>query len=354
MKVLIVKMSSMGDVVHTLPAVTDLTKSLPEVEIDWVVEESFVDIAALHPGINQVIPIAQRRWRSALRSSRKEMADFYRRLKSNNYDVIVDAQGLMKSALVAKIANGMSHGLDRSSAREPLASLLYSNRYQVSRGRHAVERIRDLFAQVFDYGVANLPLNYGVNTRASRKNRRLLFLHGTTWPSKHWPEARWCELAKKAVDNGFDVLLPQGSPIEEQRARRIADSVRDSNKEATDGGNVLKVLASVSLGGLIQEISSCTGVVAVDTGLGHLAVAMNIPMIGIYGSTDPLLTGPYGSRQEIVVSDNLPCIPCLKRECKFQKSDDCSSIYPPCYRDITADMVFERLSRVIAAKDGTF
>jgi heptosyltransferase-1 len=229
--------------------------------------------------------------------------------------------------------------------------MFYGYRYNVAHGQHAVERLRQLFARIFDYDLAPLMLDYGINVRARRSHPRLLFLHGTTWASKHWPEERWCDLAEKAVQAGFHVLLPHGNRLEEHRAHRIADA---TNTKARSGRDVrsgderqVDVLPSGTLSELISEMSTCAGVVGVDTGLGHLAVAMEIPMIGIYGATNPVLTGPFGPRQEIVVSDNLTCIPCLKKECRYPRTDEWGKIHPPCYQDITADLVFDRLSSVM-------
>jgi len=173
--------------------------------------------------------------------------------------------------------------------------------------------------------------------------KRLLFLHGTTWASKHWPEERWCELARQAIDRGYEIVLPHGDEIEKQRAQRIVDSCFNSGSA--------RVLPPTSIQGLMIEISRCSGIVGVDTGLGHLATALNIPMVGIYGSTDPVLTGPHGPQQQFVVSDHLPCIPCLKRECKFSRQTECGNIHPPCYTNITVELVFGRLLQLMNANE---
>ena len=344
MKVLLVKMSSLGDVVHVLPAVTDLNRSIPGVEVDWVVEEAFEDIPKLHAGVRRVIPVAIRRWRKSWLAHRKEVASFRRELKRNYYDVVIDAQGLIKSAIVARMARGRVHGMDDSSAREAIAAMFYHRRYAVTRSKHAVERMRALFAGVFNYNVVELGLDYGLQELLGQKavgpetvlhktkNQQILFLHGTTWASKHWPEQYWIDLAIRIEKAGYQVVLAHGNDREFQRAARIGASVADA-----------RILPAGSLSQLIREIKSCSGVVAVDTGLGHLAGALNVPMISVYGATDPALTGVQGDRQELIVSDTLPCIPCLKRECKFSKPIECSKVFPPCFEDVTADKVFSRL-----------
>ena len=333
-------MSSMGDVVHTLPAVTDLKTVHPQVQVDWVVEEAFVDIPASHPMVSEVIPIAIRRWRRNWLRHWQEIKQLQKRLKDNQYDLVVDAQGLIKSAFVSRFTGAQVHGLDANSAREPAVSWLYSERHAVTKSMHAVERVRQLFSQIFDYALSDLPLNYGFPRNRQAQIRQLLFLPGTTWASKHWPESLWRELIERATIGGFKVLLPHGNDIEEKRAIRLAKDIKAAS-----------VLRRSSIAELIQHMQDCVGVVSVDTGLGHLAGAMDLPLVGIYGSTNPRLTGMYGSQQEVIVSDNLPCIPCLKRECRFKQTEDYGKIHPPCYTDITAERVFEKLTHLIANLD---
>jgi len=336
MRVLMVKMSSMGDVVHALPAVTDLVKSRPDVIIDWVVEEAFVDIPQAHPGVNRVIPASIRRWRKSWWQSRQEVSRFRQELNCQRYDVVVDAQGLIKSAVVARMANGPVAGLDGRSAREGYASWLYQRKFSVPRTTHAVQRQRLLMAGIFAYDLGALQLDYGVLTPEADSKQRIVFLHGTTWASKHWPEQHWIELAKIAAEAGYEVVLAHGNAVELQRAERIAAAT-----------STTRVLPDCTLRQLMTEIGDSAGVVAVDTGLGHLAAALNVPLIGLYGATDPTLTGVHGSRQELIVSDHLPCIPCLKRICKFTESSDYAKIHPPCFQMATPEMVFEKLKIVM-------
>ncbi|HJL62442.1 MAG TPA: lipopolysaccharide heptosyltransferase I [Pseudomonadales bacterium] len=342
MRVLVVKMSSFGDVIHTLPAVTDLKTLIPEVEIDWVVEEAFTDIVRLHFGVDRVIPVAIRRWRSSWITSLGEIARFRRQLREKEYDIIIDAQGLLKSALVSWVAKGSIHGLDAASIKEAIACSFYQQTHAVAKSQHAVTRVRQLFSDTFEYELTDLPAGCGlaVDQPQNESKPRLLFLHGTTWSTKHWPEEYWCELAIKAADQGFQILLPHGDDLELQRADRIAERIP----------NNVTVLARASIGQLAEQMSSCAGVVTVDTGLGHLAAALDVPLVAIYGATDPKLTGPYGSVQSVLVSDHLPCIPCLKKDCQFQKGEEYSSIHPPCYQKISPEVVFDKLSEVISKR----
>src|SRR5690349_14684218 len=146
-RILLVKTSSLGDVVHNLPVATDIRAALPRAEIDWVVEEAFSAIPWLHPAVARVIPIAIRRWRSRFldRAVRGEIGAFTRELKREAYDAVIDTQGLLKSALVAWTARGIRHGLDFASSREPLF-FFYDRTYSVPWTMHAVERNRVLAA----------------------------------------------------------------------------------------------------------------------------------------------------------------------------------------------------------------
>ena len=333
MKLLIIKMSSLGDVIHTLPAVTELLTHHPDAVIDWVVEEAFADIPALHPGVNRVIPIALRRWRrSVVQSLRSaEVSEFLKSLRQDSYDLIVDAQGLIKSAVVSRLAKGKRVGFDASSSRESAASLAYSRRIAVPPGIHAIDRVRRLFATTFAYSPAGT-VDSGLAGGLAPESPTLMFLHGTTWPSKLWPEVFWQALTRLAGESGYRVLLPAGNEEERQRAHRI---VADADHA--------EVLPQLNLATLADRMSKCTGVVTVDTGLGHLAAALGIPLIALYGATDPALTGIRGLNQKTIVSDHLPCIPCRKRNCKFSITTDSSKIFPPCFSTMTPEATWQAL-----------
>ena len=341
MKLLIVKTSSLGDVVHTLPAVTDACSFCDDLTIDWVVEEAFAEIPKFHPGVTNVIPVALRRWRrnwsGAIRSG--EIADFSSTLRRESYDLVIDAQGLIKSALITRLARGTRAGYDRSSSREGLASLFYDCVVGVNPNQHAIERTRQLFAELLDYSVPQT-VEFGLVAGApvGEQAASVMLLHGTTWPSKHWPEEYWRAIATLAEQDGFQVLIPAGNEDERLRAHRIASPSA-------------KVLTSMTLGELALQLSSCAGVLTVDTGLGHLAAALGVPVAALYGPTDPSLTGIRGPFQEIIVSDHLPCIPCRKRNCKFDEYS--SKIYPPCFSKTTPEGTWKALRSQINSESRT-
>jgi len=336
MKVLLVKTSSFGDVIHTLPAVADLFSLRPEIELTWVVEESFLELPNLNQHVKSAIAVSIRRWRQSWVASWPEIKTFYAKLREVEYDLIIDAQGLMKSAFLAKMARGEVHGLDRESSKESASHFFYDKQYFVARDQHAIQRTRSLFAQIFGYNFEDIPLHYGI-TPAPLKNLRptLFFLHGTTWESKHWPESHWRKLALLANDNGFNVILSYGNKIEKARAERIASNIEG-----------VKILPPKSITDLIEVMRACDGLVSVDTGLGHLANALGIPMVGLFGPTDPALTGPLGSHSQVLVSDYPECIPCLKKQCRFVIEE--GNVYPPCFKSTTPALVLETLTKLIA------
>ena len=291
MRVLLVKTSSLGDVIHTLPALTDAARAIPGIQFDWVVEEGFAEIPAWHPAVAQVIPVAIRRWRKHLWQTLRsgEWARFKQRLKESRYDLVIDAQGLLKSAWLTRYVKAPVAGLDRFSAREPLASRLYDRTYAVPREQHALQRVRQLFAEALGYPVPQDVGDYGLNRAqlaGAVTQPYLLFLHGTTWPSKHWPEANWRDLAEHMSAQGWAIRLPWGNADERVRAERLAAGLAN-----------VAVLPKLNLAGVAKVIAGASACVAVDTGLGHRAAARDVPSISLYGPTRPGRVGAYGRSQ---------------------------------------------------------
>ncbi|MDB6060241.1 MAG: rfaC [Verrucomicrobiaceae bacterium] len=292
MRVLIVKTSSLGDIVHTLPALTDAQRALPFVKFDWVAEEAFAEIPGWHPAVVNVIPVAIRRWRKAKIATafNGEWRKFKRRLREQKYDCVIDAQGLIKSAMVARRAHAPIVGLDSKSAREPLASWCYQRKVSVPWDLHAVERVRSLFAQALEYPRPTTEGDYGIDKNLFidivRREPHVLFLHGTTRADKHWPDVYWQQLCQQVGETGMRVLLPWGNAIEHERAQRIAAA-----------SPTAQVLPRLNLHSLARIIATSTAVVAVDTGLGHLSAALDIPTVSLYGPTDPARIGTYGKHQ---------------------------------------------------------
>ena len=294
MRVLIVKTSSMGDVLHTLPALTDAQQAIPGIRFDWVVEEGFAQIPSWHAAVDRVIPVAIRRWRKAWFSApvKAERKAFREAVQAEKYDAIIDAQGLVKSAaLVTRLARGIKHGMDWQSAREPLASLFYNQRHSVPKQQHAVERTRELFALSLGYSKPQSQGDYAIaqhflNHLNADAGQYAVFLHATTRDDKHWPEANWRELIGLLAASGIRIKLPWGAPHEEARAKRLAE-----------GFEYVEVLPRMSLEEVARVLAGAKFVVSVDTGLSHLTAALDRPNITLYGPTDPGLIGGYGMNQ---------------------------------------------------------
>ena len=300
MKVLLIKTSSMGDIIHTLPALTDASLSIPGISFDWVVEEAFAEIPSWHPAVDKIIPVAIRRWRKSIIKTMTsgEWCRFSENLKDRQYDATIDAQGLLKSAFLTKLAKGSSFGFDKSSAKEPLASYFYKHPQNVCKDQHAVERIRQLLAQSLNYqapihkGRFSLDEKHFDSSNYANKPY-VVFIHSTTRVEKSWPERYWCDLASIINKTGYKVLLPWGNHKEKERAKRISLSSKDA-----------EVLPEMNLSSLAGVLAGANGIVAVDTGLGHLSAALGKPTVSLYSITNPDRIGAYGDAQVHLTSAN--------------------------------------------------
>jgi heptosyltransferase-1 len=306
---MLVKLSSMGDVIHTLPALTDAAAAHPGVRFDWVAEEAFAEIPAWHPAVDRVIPVALRRWRRHPldRALLPEWRAVKRALGGLRYDAVIDAQGLLKSAFIARYARGPRYGPDWHSAREPLASVAYERPCAVPRNLHAVERVRGLFAQALGYAPPTSAQDYGLQRSrfadpylrsqdvrpqappsAGDTRKPLVFLHGSARAQKCWPEQCWTGLIRLAVAAGERVLLPWGSEEERLRAERL---------KASSGTDLVAVLPRMTLTALAHQFCASSAAVAVDTGLGHLCAALGVPSVSLYGPTQVQRVGTRGAWQ---------------------------------------------------------
>jgi len=340
MRVLIVKLSSFGDVVHTFPALTDLQAARPDIEVDWLVEEAFAPIAGMHPAVAAVHPVAYRRLRWPLTrwpALTRQIWLLRYRLRTRKYDLVVDLQGLIKSAAFARLAGAPTAGFDKASAREPAATRLYRRRHAVPKNIHAVERSRRLLAAALGYelregtaapGVAlpdhapdkmQLPARYG------------LILHAASWPTKLWPEDRWRRLVEDRTARGEAIVLPWGNAKERARSERL-----------TTGMPRAVVLPRVLAGAeLVDLIAGASFAVGLDSGLMHLVAAFDVPGVWLYGPSDPALTGPHGERQ-IVVRSKWPEAPCFRRRCDRTPGGTC------CMDAIAYEPVAEAVDALLA------
>lgn len=278
----------MGDVIHNLPIVADIRTRYPEAEIHWLVEESFADIPRLHPGVDAVIPVALRRWRKAFLHPDTwcEWRSLRHQLHALPYDFILDTQGLLKSALLARLARGRYIGPDRYSTRERLAASFYDTRFRINPDDHAVVRYRSLAAHAFDL-LPNLPLDYGLRVPDSAppwlpSTPYAVLLHATSRAEKLWAEKNWLHLGQALAEKNIIALLPWGNAEEETRARRLAAEIPRA-----------MLAPRMSLTEAATMLARAAVVVGVDTGLLHLASATNTPAIGIYCASEASENGLY-------------------------------------------------------------
>jgi len=337
MRVLLIKTSSMGDIIHTLPALTDAGKAIPDIQFDWVVEESFAEIPHWHSLVDEVIPVALRRWRKGIFSqpTRLEWRHLRQQLKANHYDLILDAQGLVKSAFLTFFSEGKRVGLDWSSAREPLASLAYQRKYSVNFYQHAIVRMRSLFSQALGYTHDAAALDFGLNKKIfhhAHQENYLVFLHGTTWVTKLWPEMYWQQLATIAATAGFRIKISGGNDEEVARAKRIAEQ-----------NEFVDVMPRLSILEMAKLLANAKGAVAVDTGFGHLAAALNIPTISLYGSTNSDYTGALG-QSSLHLATQFACSPCLSRTCTYREQRE---VTPACYTSLKPDRVWAAIQKML-------
>lgn len=340
MHVLLIKTSSMGDVIHTLPALSDAAAAIPELRVDWVVEEGFADLARRHPVVERVLPCALRRWRHhPLRAWRSgEWPTFREALRERHYDAVIDAQGLVKSAFLTRRARGPKYGLDSASAREAWAARGLDYPLAITRRAHAIDRVRALFAAALGYPLPHCAPEYGLRRpRAPRSLAEgpadLIFCHGTTWPTKHYPEPFWRELAETADQAGHRVHLPWGNEAEQQRAERLARGLTH-----------VAVLPALSLSELTDRLLEWDAFIAVDTGLAHLAAAAGLAGLGLYGPTDPVLTGVRGPHAHSLAAE-FPCAPCGQEKCTYRGKLG-QGVEPPCFSSLKPHRVWQRLIEV--------
>src|SRR5712691_12953906 len=292
-RILLIKLTSLGDLIHALPALSDAQSARPGLEFDWVIDESFREIAAWHPAVKGVITPNLREWRGALGSAETHgsISRTIAEIRANEYDLVIDAQGNFKTALLSLFSKGPRAGFDSDSVREWIAHLAYQRRFAASKNAHAIERLRRLFASALDYPIPASPPAFRIRRERFIKPRLdlpgeyLVFVHNASWKTKLWPEPQWIDLIGKSVQAGFPVLLPWGNAREEARAKRlaIAPQVR-----------VLPRLSLSEIGYVIERAKAC---VCMDTGLSHLAAALDVPSITLYGSTDSGLIGASGASQ---------------------------------------------------------
>jgi heptosyltransferase-1 len=315
-RVLLIKLTSLGDLIHALPALSDAQNARPGIEFDWVIDENFQEVAHWHPAVKSVITTNHREWRGALASSETHgsISKTIEQIRTREYDLVIDGQGNFKTALLSLFSKGPRAGFDSRSVREWVAHLAYQRRYAASKNAHAIERLRRLFAAALDYPLPDSPPDFRIQSDRFVK-------------PKLWPERHWVDLIGKCTQAGFRMLLPWGNSQEEARAKRLA--VRPE----------VQVLPRLSLSEIGYVIAKAKACVCMDTGLSHLAAALDVPAITLYGSTDSGLIGASGASQVHIKSDRF-CSPCQSKTCRYSSGDN------PCLEQIGPDRVFGELLRL--------
>ena len=285
--ILFIKTSSLGDVIHHMPAVTEARRRFPAARFAWVVEEDFAPLVALHPAVETVIPVASRRWRRWFGPSTwAQMGAFRRGLRTHRYETVIDTQGLFRSALIAKLARGERHGYDAASIKERAAAAFYDVRHRVDRSLHAIARNRALTGLALGYAPEG-DIDFGLDRAAlsgSAAGRYAVLLHATARSEKEWPVEHWVELGNDLSARGYDLVIPWGN--EAERARSLAICARVARASAPDRRPLDEVA---------QLIAGARFVVGVDTGLVHLAAALGVPLVAVFAGTEPGLYGPMGT-----------------------------------------------------------
>jgi heptosyltransferase-1 len=285
-KILIVRTSSLGDLVHMLPAISDISLHVPDAQIDWIVEESFAEIPTWHPAVHEAIPVAHRRWRKHWWSAdvRAERAELRKNLGARRYDIVLDMQALMKSVWLVRQARGQRHGLDMRSAREPLASLFYDVKHTVNFWQPAVTRQRELAAAAFGYTYSGEPdFGLGAITNGMQIQNYAVIMPSASRDDKLWPEHDWRKVFQRLHDHGLKLMLLSGSQAETQRAMALAEGCDDA-----------QVLPRMSLREVAGVLAGARVMVGLDSGLTHLSAGLGRPTIGIYKASTPVRTPLQG------------------------------------------------------------
>ena len=294
-KILLIRMSSMGDLIHTLPVISDIHQHYPEAQIDWVAEEAFAAIPSFHPCVNTIIPIAWRRWRRQLlqRQAWRQMAAFKAQLQAQHYDAVIDTQGLLKSALVGKMARGPLYGMNSACVRERLALPFYDTCLAVPKGLHVVQRNRVIAGMALGY-TPDTPVHYGLKALACAPDWQpqqpyAVCLTATARAAKEWPEAHWVSIAQRLHQQGLQTIWPWGSAAERARCQRIV--------AALGAGLIAPArLDLTQAAGLMQQAKLVLGV---DTGLTHLGNAMETPTVAIFCDSLPSHAGVMNRRYAV-------------------------------------------------------
>lgn len=294
-KILIVRSSSLGDLVFVLPAISDIAKHYPGATIDWVVEEAFAEIPSWHPAVNRVITISHRRWRKKWWSSeaRSERAEFKKIVRQTKYDIVLDMQALMKSVWVVRQTLGERHGLDWKSARERIASLFYNKRHHVEFWQPAVIRQRELAALALGYSYEGPP-DFALQafTDGVEIQNYAVVMPSASRDDKLWPEEDWHAALDLLVEHGLELRVLAGNAKEAERAAELVKKYPN-----------VEFLVGLPLKEVAHQLAAARLMIGLDSGLTHLSAALGRPTIGIYCASTPVRTPLTGAGMTASLGD---------------------------------------------------
>lgn len=348
MKILVVKLSSLGDILHLFPAISDLRRHFPNAEIHWLVEPAFAEVVGWHSAVDKVITVPLRAYKKTWWKIPGLLGKLRKQLLAEKYNMVLDAQGLLKSALLARLAGVAVSGFSEGSARESLAVRLYKKTAKITHGLHIIEKNRQLVANIFNADISQ-PANFGLEKlRQSLMQSELpvtlkrltgqpymVLLHGTTWNSKYWPESSWKELIHLLKQKGVTCLLPWGNEAEQQRAYRLHAAA----------GETTQVLPKMSLTEMMAVLLHAQAFVSVESGIGHLAAALDVSGVMLHGPTAPGYSGVLGKACKHLVS-GIYCSPCFRRDCPRIKM---AQEVPPCQQEIKPLEVYRQCLELLAS-----
>ncbi len=348
-RVLLIKITSMGDLMHALPALTDAAQAVPGIQFDWVADRAFAEVPGWHPTVNRVIETDHRRWKKNVIASFRsgELKGFYQALNRDDYNLVVDSQNSLKSAAVALLRrlgkkSGTIHGLDKASVREKPAHWVYEHRHFAARNEHSITHQRRLMAKALGYAMPDTAPDYGVDRSkfhlpdVKLPERYLFFVHNASWTTKLWPQHHWQQLIETGIAAGYSVLLPCGNAEEQQRAEQITAAYPQAS-----------MLPRLSLSALAAIMDNAAGAVCCDTGLGHLAAVLDLPAVSFYGPTDVRLIGATGQHQQHIIADTdtFECAPCYRKTCIYEGYETAA-----CMQSFSPERVWSDLQTLIGQR----
>ncbi len=286
---------------HALPALSEAKENINDISFDWVVDKNFASVPSWHPLVDKIITTDHRNWKKQFfsKDTRESLRHVVNKLNEGNYDLVVDMQNNLKSAFISYLIKHDVIGMDAKSAREFPAHLAYSNKINVDKRLHAIERQKELLGKALGYKCKKNNVNFGalfknfVKPNIELANEYIVLVQNASWITKQWSIENWQELIRRIEEKGVPMLLPSGNLEELERAKEIC-SISD----------MAQALDLMSLNEIAYIIKNANFSICSDTGLAHLSALVGTPSITLYGPTKTSLIGTYGESQIHLVGEN--------------------------------------------------